>query len=55
MPLEYIPWNQLRSRLCDTCKDKISRHNQVAENMFKRKDIICEICIIKKQMLSYIS
>ena len=41
MPLEYIPWNQLSSRLCDTCKDKISRHNQVAENMFKRKDIIC--------------
>lgn len=40
MPLEYIPWTQFSSRLCDTCKDKISRHNQVPENMFKRKDII---------------
>ena len=40
MPFEYIPWNQLSLRLCDTCKDKISRHNQVAENMFNRKDII---------------
>lgn len=33
MPLEYIPWTQLSSGLCDTYKGKISRHNQVPENM----------------------
>lgn len=37
MPLEYIPWTRLSSRLCDTYKDKISRHNQVPENMLKKK------------------